>query len=81
MMKKWFSNKDVGLFFDDIPQVGIRYYIPTMPAEEKKSIEKYSKNLNNMENNLEHQKSEFDNLEESIRLLLINSILNEIPNE
>ena len=47
----------------------------------KKSIEKYSKNLNNMENNLEHQKSEFDNLEESIRLLLINSILNEIPNE
>ena len=41
MMKKWFSNKDVGVFFDDIPQVGIRYYIPTMPAEEKKSIEKY----------------------------------------
>lgn len=47
----------------------------------KKSIEKCSENLNNVENNLEYQKSDFDNLEESIRLLLINSILNEIPNE
>lgn len=40
-MYEWYSNKDVGIFFDDIPHVGVRYYIPSMSLEEKKSIEKY----------------------------------------
>lgn len=40
-MRKWYSNKRVGIFFDDIPQIGIRYYIPTDSTETRKSIEKY----------------------------------------
>ena len=40
-MKEWYSNKDVGVFFDDIPHVGIRYFVPNMSEEDKKSIEKY----------------------------------------
>ena len=40
-MYEWYSNKDAGVFFDDIPHVGVRYYIPSMSLEEKKSIEKY----------------------------------------
>lgn len=41
MYKKWYSNNDVGVFFDNIPQVGIRYHVPSMSAEDKKSVEKY----------------------------------------
>ena len=37
----WYSNKKVGIYFDDIPKVSIRYYIPSMTVDEKKSIEKY----------------------------------------
>ena len=33
-MKKWCSNKTAGVFFDDIPQVGIRYSVPSMTKEE-----------------------------------------------
>lgn len=40
-MKNWYSNKKIGIFFDDTPQVAMRYYIPSMTNEEKKSIEKY----------------------------------------
>ena len=40
-MKEWYSNQKVGIFFDDIPHVCIRYYIPSMSEEDKKSIEKY----------------------------------------
>ena len=40
-MLEWFINKDVGIYFDDVPQVGIRYFVPSMSQEEKKSIEKY----------------------------------------
>ena len=40
-MEEWYSNKDAGIFFDSIPHVCIRYYIPTMNSDEKKSIEKY----------------------------------------
>ena len=40
-MKEWYSNDYAGIFFDDIPHVCIRYYIPAMSEEEKKSIEKY----------------------------------------
>ena len=40
-MIKWYKNKNVGIFFDGIPSVGIRYLIPSMTKEEKKSVEKY----------------------------------------
>ena len=40
-MLKWCSNKRTGVFFDEIPHIGVRYYVPTMGLEEKKSIEKY----------------------------------------
>ena len=40
-MKEWYSNEKVGIFFDDIPCVCIRYYIPFMSNEDRKSIEKY----------------------------------------
>ncbi len=40
-MKEWYSNKDVGIFFDDIPQVCIRYFVPTMSDDDRISIEKY----------------------------------------
>lgn len=40
-MYEWYSNKQAGIFFEDIPSVGIRYIVPSMSKEEKKSIEKY----------------------------------------
>ena len=40
-MIEWYSNSEAGIFFDDIPHLGIRYYIPSMSLDEKKSIEKY----------------------------------------
>lgn len=40
-MIEWYSNRKAGICFDKIPHVGIRYYIPSMTKEEKKSIEKY----------------------------------------
>ena len=40
-MLKWYSNKQVGIYFDDVPQVGIRYIVPSMAEETKKSIKKY----------------------------------------
>lgn len=38
---KWCSNKYVGVFFDDIPHVCIRYLLPSSTEEEKQSIQKY----------------------------------------
>jgi len=40
-MYKWCSNKYVEVFFDDIPRVSIRYILPSMNKEERKSIKKY----------------------------------------
>ena len=40
-MREWYSNQNAGIFFDEIPHVCIRYYIPSMSKEDKKSIEKY----------------------------------------
>ena len=40
-MLEWYSNKDVKIFFDDIPQVGIRYILPSTDKSLKKSIKKY----------------------------------------
>ena len=40
-MKEWYSNKKAGIFFDEIPHVCIRYYVPAMSEEDRISIEKY----------------------------------------
>ena len=40
-MIEWCSNKYVGVFFDDVPRVGIRYLVPSLDEEKKKSIKKY----------------------------------------
>ena len=40
-MLEYYTNQKAGIFFDDNPHVCIRYYIPSMTEEERKSIEKY----------------------------------------
>lgn len=40
-MLEWYSDKELGIFFDDIPKVGIRYILPTSKNDDKKSIKKY----------------------------------------
>lgn len=40
-MLEWYSNKEVGIYFDEVPRVAIRYTLPSSQAEEKKSIKKY----------------------------------------
>ena len=40
-MLEWYSDKELGIFFDDIPKVSIRYVLPTSKNEDKKSIKKY----------------------------------------
>lgn len=37
----WYKNKKVGIFFNEVPHISIRYYVPSMTKEEKKSIERY----------------------------------------
>lgn len=38
---KWYSNKNVTIFFDDKPRIGVRYISPNQGVEKKKSIKKY----------------------------------------
>lgn len=40
-MLEWYSNKQAGIFFDDIPRIAIRYILPSTVEELKKSIRKY----------------------------------------
>ena len=40
-MYNWYSNKNISILFDDIPQVAIRYYVPSLSQEKRKSVEKY----------------------------------------
>lgn len=40
-MLEYYSNKKVGIFFSENPHISIRYYIPSMTEDERKSIEKY----------------------------------------
>ena len=40
-MISWYKNDRIEIIFDDIPLVAIRYFVPSMSKEEKKSIEKY----------------------------------------
>lgn len=37
-MLEYYTNQKAGIFFDDNPHVCIRYYIPSMTEEERKSI-------------------------------------------
>ncbi len=37
----WYSNKKAGIFFSELPFVSVRYFVPSMTQEEKKSVEKY----------------------------------------
>ena len=37
----WYLYKNVGIYFDKLPFVAVRYFVPSMTKEEKKSIEKY----------------------------------------
>ena len=40
-MLEWYSDKNLGILFDDIPKIGIRYFLPTSNDDDKKSIKKY----------------------------------------
>ena len=40
-MINWYSNRKVMIFFDKLPSLSVRYEVPSMPKEERKSIEKY----------------------------------------
>ena len=37
----WYLGSKAGIYFDKLPSVAVRYYIPSMTKEEKKSVEKY----------------------------------------
>ena len=37
----WYKNKKAEIYFDKLPSVAVRYYVPSMTYEERKSIEKY----------------------------------------
>ena len=40
-MFEYYSNNRVGIFFSENPHISIRYYIPSMTEDERRSIEKY----------------------------------------
>ncbi len=40
-MLEWYSNKKVGIYFDEIPSVGVRYFLPSMTKDEQKAVERY----------------------------------------
>ena len=40
-MNLWYDDKSLSIGFDTAPSIGIRYILPSMSEEEKKSIKKY----------------------------------------
>lgn len=38
---EWFKNKEIGVYFDSVPNIRIRYAGPAATEQEKKSIKKY----------------------------------------
>ena len=40
-MLEWYHNKKVGVYFDDVPRIAMRYILPSTTTELKKSIKKY----------------------------------------
>lgn len=37
----WYEDKELSIFFDDVPQVGVRYILPSSTELEKFSIKQY----------------------------------------
>ena len=37
----WSSNNKLDVLFDEVPSIGIRYILPSMNKDEKKSVKKY----------------------------------------
>ena len=40
-MIKWYGDEEIGIFFDILPKVGVRYFLPTMTKIERESVEQY----------------------------------------
>lgn len=40
-MIKWYRDEEIGIFFDILPRVGVRYILPTMTKIERESVEQY----------------------------------------
>ena len=40
-MIKWYGDEEIGIFFDILPRVGVRYVLPTMTKIERESVEQY----------------------------------------
>ena len=40
-MLEWYHNKKVGVYFNDVPRIAMRYILPSTTTELKKSIKKY----------------------------------------
>lgn len=40
-MIKWYGDEEIGIFFDILPRVGVRYILPTMTKIERESVEQY----------------------------------------
>lgn len=40
-MIKWYGDEEIGIFFDILPKVGVRYFLPTMTKTERESVERY----------------------------------------
>ncbi len=40
-MMKWYGDEEIGVFFDILPRVGVRYVLPTMTKTERESVERY----------------------------------------
>ncbi len=38
---EWYNDKDLAIFFSEVPHVCVRYILPTHTDEEKKAIKKY----------------------------------------
>jgi hypothetical protein len=38
-MIEWYKDKNLAIYFSDIPQVGIRYILPEFTSEERKSVD------------------------------------------
>ena len=40
-MIEWYSDKDLAIYFDRVPMVGVRYPLPSMTKAEKKAMARY----------------------------------------
>ena len=40
-MIEWYKDKELSIFFDNKPSVGMRYALPSMSEAEKKAVSQY----------------------------------------